>query len=40
MKEKVLCSARVDRLCHKAYLVKMTGQSYQVREMQNMLKRL
>ncbi len=40
MKDKVLCSALVDRLCHKAYLVNMTGQSYRVRETQNMLKRL
>ena len=40
MKDKVLCSALVDRLCHKAYLVNMTGQSYRVRETQNMLRRL
>lgn len=25
MKDRVLCSALVDRLCHKAYLVNMTG---------------
>ena len=31
-KDKVLCSALVDRLCHKAYMVNMTGQSYRVRE--------
>ena len=37
MKDKVLCSALVDRLCHKAYLVNMTGQSYRVRETQKML---
>lgn len=40
MKDKVLCSALVDRLCHKALLVNMTGQSYRVRETQNMLRKL
>lgn len=39
-KDKVLCSALVDRLCHKAYMVNMTGQSYRVRETQKMLKNL
>ena len=39
MKDKVLCSALVDRLCHKAYLVNMTGQSYRIRETQNMLRK-
>lgn len=40
IKDKVLCSALVDRLCHKARLVNMTGQSYRVKETQNLLKKL
>lgn len=40
IKDKVLCSALVDRLCHKARLVNMTGQSYRVRETQKMNKNL
>jgi len=32
LKDKVLCSALVDRLCHKSYLVNMTGTSYRVKE--------
>ena len=32
LKDKVLCSALVDRLCHKSYLVNMTGASYRVKE--------
>lgn len=40
IKDKVLCSALVDRLCHKAHLVNMTGQSYRVRETQKLLKNL
>ena len=40
IKDKVLCSALVDRLCHRARLVNMTGQSYRVRETQKMLKNL
>lgn len=40
IKDKVLCSALVDRLCHKAHMVNMTGQSYRVRETQKMLKKL
>ena len=32
LKDKVLCAALVDRLCHKSYLVNMTGQSYRVKE--------
>ena len=40
IKDKVLCSALVDRLCHKAHMVNMTGQSYSVRETQKMLKNL
>lgn len=39
MKDRVLCSALVDRLCHKAYLVNMTGKSYSIRETQNMFKK-
>lgn len=30
IKDKVLCSALVDRLCHKAFMVNMTGPSYRV----------
>ena len=30
--DKVLCSALVDRLCHKSYLVNMTGTSYRIKE--------
>ena len=40
IKDKVLCSALVDRLCHKARMVNMTGQSYRVRETQKMNKNL
>ncbi len=40
IKDKVLCSALVDRLCHRARLVNMTGQSYRVKETQKMLKNL
>ena len=40
IKDKVLCSALVDRLCYKARLVNMTGQSYRVRETQKMNKNL
>ncbi|MGM9733619.1 MAG: IS21-like element helper ATPase IstB [Prevotella sp.] len=40
IKDKVLCSALVDRLCHKARLVNMTGQSYRVKETQKMLNNL
>lgn len=40
IKDRVLCSALVDRLCHKAHMVNMTGQSYRVRETQKMLKNL
>ena len=32
LKDKVLCSALVDRLCHKSYLVNMTGASYRIKE--------
>lgn len=32
IKDKALCSALVDRLCHKAYLVNMSGPSYRVLE--------
>ena len=36
IKDKVMCSALVDRLCHKAFLVNMTGPSYRVKETQKM----
>jgi hypothetical protein len=35
LKDKVLCSAFVDRLCHKSYLVSMTGTSYRIKETKN-----
>lgn len=37
---KALCSALVDRLCHKAFLVNMSGASYRVKETQKMLNNL
>lgn len=40
IRDKVLCSALVARLCHKAHMVNMTGQSYRVRETQKLLKNL
>ena len=40
IKDKALCSALVDRLCHKAYLVNMTGPSYRVKETKLMLENL
>lgn len=40
IKDKALCSALVDRLCHKAYLVNMTGPSYRVKETKMMLENL
>ena len=40
IKDKALCSALVDRLCHKAFLVNMTGASYRVKETQKMLNHL
>ena len=38
LKDKVLCAALVDRLCHKSYLVNMTGQSYRIKETKKVLK--
>lgn len=32
LKDKVLCAALVDRLCHKSYLINMTGISYRIKE--------
>lgn len=40
IKDRALCSALVDRLCHKAFLVNMSGASYRVKETQIMLKYL
>ena len=39
LKDKVLCSALVDRLCHKSYLVNMTGTSYRIKETKKYLKK-
>ncbi len=36
--DKVMCSALVDRLCHKAHLVNMTGPSYRLKETQKLAK--
>ena len=38
VKDKVLVAAMVDRLTHKAFLVNMSGQSYRVKETQNMMQ--
>lgn len=38
LKDKVLCSALVDRLCHKSHLVNMTGTSYRVKETKKILE--
>ena len=32
LKDKVLCAALVDRLCHKSYLINMTRTSYRIKE--------
>ena len=37
LKDKVLCSALVDRLCHKSYLVNMTGNSYRIKETKKLI---
>ena len=36
IKDKALCSALVDRLCYKAFLVNMSGASYRVKETRKM----
>lgn len=38
LKDKVLCSALLDRLCHKSYLVNMTGSSYRIKETKKLFK--
>lgn len=38
LKDKVLCSALVDRLCHKSYFVNMTGTSYRIKETKKLFK--
>lgn len=38
IKDKVLCSALADRICHKARMVNMTGQSYRVKETKKLIK--
>jgi len=40
VKDKVLVAAMVDRLTHKAHLINMTGQSYRVKETQNMRRKI
>lgn len=39
MHDKVLCAALVDRLCHRSYMINMTGQSYRVKETKIMMKK-
>lgn len=39
LKNKVLCSALVDRLCHKSYLVNMTGNSYRIKETKKLINK-
>lgn len=39
IEDKILVTALVDRLTHRAHLVNMTGTSYRLKETQNMLKR-
>lgn len=39
LKDKVLCSALVDRLCHKSYLVNMTGNSYRIKETKKLINK-
>ena len=38
--DKVLCSALVDRLCHRSYLVNMTGNSYRIKETKKLFEKL
>ena len=38
LKDMVLCSALVDRLCLKSYLVNMTGTSYRIKETKKMIQ--
>ena len=40
LKDKVLCAALVDRLCHKSYLVNMTGTSYRIKETKKLTKKI
>lgn len=39
LKDKVLCSALVDRLCHKSYLINMTGNSYRIKETKKLINK-
>ena len=38
IEDKILVTALVDRLTHRAHLINMTGMSYRLKETQNMLK--
>ena len=38
IEDKILVTALVDRLTHRAHLINMTGVSYRLKETQNMLK--
>ena len=40
LKDKVLCAALVNRLCHKSYLINMTGTSYRIKETKKLTKKL
>lgn len=39
IKDKILVTAMVDRLTHKAYLINMNGESYRVKETERLLKK-
>ena len=40
LKDKALCAALVDRLCHKSYLINMTGTSYRIKETKKLTKKI
>ena len=40
LKDKVSCAALVDRLCHKSYLINMTGTSYRIKETKKLTKKI
>ena len=40
LKNKVLCEALADRLCHKSYLINMTGTSYRIKETKKLTKKI
>lgn len=40
LKDKVLCAALVDRLCHKSYLINMAGTSYRIKETKKIIENI